>query len=167
MENKKGFTLLELLVVVLIIGILAGIALPQYRKAVLKTKFMEIVNSLHILMQAQQRYYIVNDTYTANRDYLDVEFPLSETYFKNTKYQIQVSQNVTCGLEGAPRNVYCKNMSIGLQLLYFFNVNMYTCTNFILENNNNDELCKKLLNASDGVLENKKRIYVGQKLYNL
>ncbi len=37
--NKKGFTLMEVLTVVLIIGILSSVALPQYRKVVEKSKF--------------------------------------------------------------------------------------------------------------------------------
>lgn len=75
----KGFTLLELLVVVLIIGLLASIALPQYRKSVEKSQVAPILSLLRTLYQAQESYYLSNGVYANKFDQLDVDFPWQNT----------------------------------------------------------------------------------------
>ena len=59
-SSKKGFTLIELLVVVLIIGILASVALPQYQKAVLKSRAAEAWVNLKALNDAATAYCLEN-----------------------------------------------------------------------------------------------------------
>ena len=68
MKNKinnkklnKGFSLLELLVVILITGVLAAIALPQYQKAVWKSKAANLYTQITAIGSAIQRYYMVHN----------------------------------------------------------------------------------------------------------
>ncbi len=72
--NKKGFTLIELLVVVLIIGILAAIALPQYFKAVEKSRAAEALSLFGSITGAEQRYYLVRGAWTTKFSELDLDF---------------------------------------------------------------------------------------------
>ena len=75
---KSGFTLLELLVVVLIIGILATIAIPQYRRAVEKSRGAQVLSLLHTLAQSTQEYYLVKGEYPNSWDELSVDIPWTE-----------------------------------------------------------------------------------------
>ena len=79
-ERLGGFTLIELMVVVLIIGILAAVALPQYQKAVAKARGTEIITQLSAIEKAQVVYYLANNTYTDNLNDLDITVPDTTLY---------------------------------------------------------------------------------------
>ncbi|MEO7993022.1 MAG: type II secretion system protein [bacterium] len=59
--RTPGFTLIELLVVITIIGILAGIALPNYLKAKNKAKETEVKAAIHVIQIAIERYAVDNN----------------------------------------------------------------------------------------------------------
>lgn len=63
--QQWGFTLLELMVVVIIVGILAMIAFPAYTESVLKTKRAEGKAALMQGMQQQERHYTLHASYIA------------------------------------------------------------------------------------------------------
>jgi prepilin-type N-terminal cleavage/methylation domain-containing protein len=105
-RNKKAFTLIEMLVVVLIIGILAAIALPQYRIAVMKTraaaslslgKSVQQAISLGELQGTLPPCVIGPIIYDFSHLYLDINVP-------NISYLDQASQ---------PRYSHCQNILIG------------------------------------------------------
>lgn len=66
MQPHKGFTLIELLIVMAIIGALSAIAFPNYQLYVIRSARTEGQAKLMEVMQAQERFYSQNQTYTTN-----------------------------------------------------------------------------------------------------
>ncbi|MHB8174919.1 MAG: type IV pilin protein [Nitrospirota bacterium] len=67
-KDKKGFTLLELMVVIAIIGILATLAQPQFKTAVLKSKEAALKEDLFNFRNVLDQYYADNGKYPGTLD---------------------------------------------------------------------------------------------------
>lgn len=63
MKKAQGFTLIELMIVVAIIGILASIAYPSYQEQVRSSRRGDCAGALAGLANAMERYFTVNNTY--------------------------------------------------------------------------------------------------------
>jgi type IV pilus assembly protein PilA len=73
LKNKKGFTLIELMIVVAIIGILAAIAIPNFMNYQCKAKQTEAKSLLGSIRVAQEAYRAEWDKYIENTTSLGVE----------------------------------------------------------------------------------------------
>jgi prepilin-type N-terminal cleavage/methylation domain-containing protein len=83
---KIGFTLTELLVVVIIIGILATLALPMLVKTLEKAKVGEAISNLNLIRTGQKIYFLERSLWSTDIDYLNIENPNepSSRYFDYT-----------------------------------------------------------------------------------
>ena len=61
--NKKGFTLIELMIVMTIIGILVSIAQPNFQKAIIRAKETSLRKSLFVLRDVIDQYYADHGNY--------------------------------------------------------------------------------------------------------
>lgn len=93
-KAKKGFTLIEMLVVVLVIGTLAAIAVPQYKKAVLRSRAAEVWSLLPTLRSAAEEYCLANGGGQPTLEDLSVKIPLSTKtpYFEISSCSAFLSQ---------------------------------------------------------------------------
>ena len=104
--NHAGFTLVELLVVVLIIGILAAIALPAYQRAVMRSRFVRLIPGTKSMAQGNEVYYMEHGQYSTDPAQLDVTGVENVTLVSGQDWDYALATD-----EGLPNNrlvVYTK-----------------------------------------------------------
>jgi type IV pilus assembly protein PilE len=89
-RKMRGVSLLELLIVIVIIGIMAAIAYPNYRQFAARAKRTEAKAALLQIAQNQERFYLQNNTYTL--DMTQLGFPVGAGYISDSEsYSVTVT----------------------------------------------------------------------------
>lgn len=79
---ERGFTLIELMIAVVIVGILAMVALPSFMDSIRKSRRSEAFNGLAAIQQAQERWRSNHSSYTTTLSDLGVATPTSSGYYE-------------------------------------------------------------------------------------
>lgn len=83
MNNAKGFSLIELMIVVAVIGIVGAIAMPSYDNYMLKSRRAEAKAGLAEVADRQERYYLQASEYTDDfgANFLNISNETEEGYY--------------------------------------------------------------------------------------
>lgn len=80
-RGARGFTLMELMITIVVIGILASIALPSFMGSIRKSRRSEAFSALAAVQQAQERWRGNNSNYTTTLTDINIASPTASGYY--------------------------------------------------------------------------------------
>ena len=103
---KKGFTLLELIIVIIIIGVLATLGFTQYTKVIEKGRTAEAKAILGSIRTAQQAYYLEWGAYTGAIGDLSIDAPTAcaTTHYYSYSVASSTASATRCTASGKTPN---------------------------------------------------------------
>ena len=77
-SHRRGFTLIEMLVVVLAVVVLIAIAVPQYQRAIRRSRFSTLKSIAKMAKDAQELHYDIHSFYATNDQLSDMDIQLPQ-----------------------------------------------------------------------------------------
>ena len=130
-RKKRAFTLIELLVVVLIIGILAAVAVPQYQKAVEKSRLSEALQIASVFRQQAELYMLEKGLPAEDSGIVPFENFANVDIVQESQYYRYFP---SCDSRGCSLNVDRRN---GDDCLYVLMVNSYLLDDYVFNKQGN------------------------------
>ncbi len=108
---KRGFTLTELLITLVILAVLAAIALPNFQKTADKVRLKEAVAALHSIRAGEKMYFSRNGTYVDCGSAADIKNLLGVEVAENT-YRFSVNGASAASFNAIAKKTTCLSWNV-------------------------------------------------------